>query len=211
MRCRAAEPSAIRSHCFSFSRFCKPRQHLPAFTLKPANVPAHHEPHRLGRLCGRHLDHRQLCASGLAHLPHPRCERHFAEHVQLVHGGRGALVGLRHLDGGLAHHHCQHYHHQFGIDDFADEATLPLKIECIGATCPTFLSRIGDWGGSNLDANSLQSGSVLDAIQQPGLPTPSLAKRRTIRILGKKSPHAKYCFTNTSKCLHNPSYQNDRS
>jgi len=28
------------------------------------------------------------------------------------------------------------------------------------------LSRIGDWGGSNLDANSLQSGSVLDAIQQ---------------------------------------------
>jgi glutathione S-transferase len=27
------------------------------------------------------------------------------------------------------------------------------------------LSRIGDWGGSNLDANSLQSGSVLDAIQ----------------------------------------------
>jgi hypothetical protein len=29
------------------------------------------------------------------------------------------------------------------------------------------LSRIGDWGGSNLDANSLQNGSVLDAIQQP--------------------------------------------
>ena len=28
------------------------------------------------------------------------------------------------------------------------------------------LSRIGDWGGSNLDTNSLQSGSVLDAIQQ---------------------------------------------
>ena len=28
------------------------------------------------------------------------------------------------------------------------------------------LSRIGDWGGSNLDANSLQNGSVLDAIQQ---------------------------------------------
>jgi hypothetical protein len=28
------------------------------------------------------------------------------------------------------------------------------------------LSRLGDWGGSNLDANSLQSGSVLDAIQQ---------------------------------------------
>ena len=28
------------------------------------------------------------------------------------------------------------------------------------------LSTIGDWGGSNLDANSLQSGSVLDAIQQ---------------------------------------------
>jgi hypothetical protein len=27
------------------------------------------------------------------------------------------------------------------------------------------LSRIGDWGGSNLDANSLQSGSVLDTIQ----------------------------------------------
>jgi type I restriction enzyme M protein len=27
------------------------------------------------------------------------------------------------------------------------------------------LSRIGDWGGSNLDANFLQSGSVLDAIQ----------------------------------------------
>jgi len=44
------------------------------------------------------------------------------------------LVGLRHLDGGLAHHHCQHYHHQFGVDDFADEAALPLKIECIGAT-----------------------------------------------------------------------------
>jgi hypothetical protein len=31
------------------------------------------------------------------------------------------------------------------------------------------LSRIGDWGGSNLDANSLQSGSVLDAIQQTGM------------------------------------------
>ena len=44
------------------------------------------------------------------------------------------MVGLRHLDGGLAHHHCQHYHHQFGVDDFADEAALPLKIECIGAT-----------------------------------------------------------------------------
>jgi hypothetical protein len=29
------------------------------------------------------------------------------------------------------------------------------------------LSRIGDWGGSNLDANSLQNGSVLNAIQQP--------------------------------------------
>jgi NAD(P)-dependent dehydrogenase (short-subunit alcohol dehydrogenase family) len=29
------------------------------------------------------------------------------------------------------------------------------------------LSRIGDWGGSNLDANSLQSGSVLNAIQHP--------------------------------------------
>jgi hypothetical protein len=70
---------------------------------------------------------------GLAHLPHTRCERHFAEHVQLVHGGRGALVGLRHLNGGLAHHHCQHYHHQFGVDDFAYEAALPLKIECIGA------------------------------------------------------------------------------
>ena len=26
------------------------------------------------------------------------------------------------------------YHHQFGVDDFADEAALPLKIECIGAT-----------------------------------------------------------------------------
>ena len=43
------------------------------------------------------------------------------------------MVGLRHLDGGLAHHHCQHYHHQFGVDDFADEGALPLKIECIGA------------------------------------------------------------------------------
>jgi len=32
------------------------------------------------------------------------------------------------------------------------------------------LSRIGDWGGSNLDANSLQSGSVLDAIQHPREP-----------------------------------------
>jgi hypothetical protein len=31
------------------------------------------------------------------------------------------------------------------------------------------LSRIGDWGGSNLDANSLQSGSVLNAIQQVGV------------------------------------------
>ena len=94
-------------------------------------VPAHHEPHRLGRLCGRNLDNRQLCASGLAHLPHPRCERHIAKHVQLVHSGRGALVGLRHLDGGLAHHHCQHYHHQFGVDDFTDEAALPLKIEFV--------------------------------------------------------------------------------
>jgi hypothetical protein len=27
------------------------------------------------------------------------------------------------------------------------------------------LSRIGDWGGSNLDANSLRSGSALNAIQ----------------------------------------------
>ena len=44
------------------------------------------------------------------------------------------MVGLRHLDGGLAHHNCQRYHHQFGVDDFADEAPLPLKIECIGAT-----------------------------------------------------------------------------
>jgi len=32
------------------------------------------------------------------------------------------------------------------------------------------LSRIGDWGGSNLDANSLQSGSVLDAIKLSLLP-----------------------------------------
>ena len=99
---------------------------------RPNNVPAPHEPHRLDRLCGSHLDHRQLCTSGLAHLPHSRCERHFAEHVQLVHGGGSPLVGLRHLDGGLAHHHCQHDHHQFGVDDFADEAALPLKIECKG-------------------------------------------------------------------------------
>jgi hypothetical protein len=28
------------------------------------------------------------------------------------------------------------------------------------------LSRMSNWGGSNLDANSLQSGSVLDANQQ---------------------------------------------
>ena len=104
-------------------------------------VPAHHEPHRLGRLCGRNLDNRQLCASGLAHLPHPRCERHIAKHVQLVHSGRGALVGLRRLDGGLAHHYCQHYHHQFGVDDFMDEAALPLKIEFVGATCPTFFEQ----------------------------------------------------------------------
>lgn len=94
------------------------------FFNRPNNVPAHHEPHRLGWLFGRHLDHRQLCAAGLAHLPHPRCERHFAEHVQLVHGGRGALVGLRHLNRGLANHHRQHYHHQFGADDFADEVAL---------------------------------------------------------------------------------------
>ena len=104
-------------------------------------VPAHHEPHRLGRLCGRNLDNRQLCASGLAHLPHPRCERHIAKHVQLVHSGRGALVGLRRLDGGLAHHYCQHYHHQFGVDDFMDEAALSLKIEFVGATCPTFFEQ----------------------------------------------------------------------
>jgi hypothetical protein len=26
------------------------------------------------------------------------------------------------------------YHHQFGVDDFADEAALPLKIECMTAT-----------------------------------------------------------------------------
>jgi hypothetical protein len=36
------------------------------------------------------------------------------------------------------------------------------------------LSRIGDWGGSNLDANSLQSGSVLDAIQHGILKDPKL-------------------------------------
>lgn len=53
------------------------------------------------------------------------------------------MVGLRHLDGGLAHHHCQHYHHEFGVDDFTDEAPLPLKIECIGATLTEkFLSKV---------------------------------------------------------------------
>ncbi len=26
------------------------------------------------------------------------------------------------------------YHHQFGVDDFADEAALPLKIEYMAAT-----------------------------------------------------------------------------
>jgi hypothetical protein len=31
------------------------------------------------------------------------------------------------------------------------------------------LSRIGDWGGSNLDANSLRSGSALNAIQHTAL------------------------------------------
>jgi hypothetical protein len=41
------------------------------------------------------------------------------------------------------------------------------------------LSRIGDWGGSNLDANSLQSGSVLDAIQQ--LPLPLAPEGKTLR------------------------------
>jgi hypothetical protein len=41
------------------------------------------------------------------------------------------------------------------------------------------LSRIGDWGGSNLDANSLQSGSVLDAIQQT-----ILIKRKYSPVLG---------------------------
>ena len=38
------------------------------------------------------------------------------------------MVGLRHLDGGLAHHRCQHYHHQLGIDNFADKFVLAVKI-----------------------------------------------------------------------------------
>jgi hypothetical protein len=41
----------------------------------------------------------------------------------------------------------------------------PVTGRLIDGVLAQKLSRIGDWGGSNLDANSLQSGSVLDAIQ----------------------------------------------
>ena len=42
----------------------------------------------------------------------------------------------------------------------------PVTGRLIDSILTQDLSRVGDWGGSNLDANSLQSGSVLDAIQQ---------------------------------------------
>ena len=42
----------------------------------------------------------------------------------------------------------------------------PVAGRLIDSISAQYLSRISDWGGSNLDANSLQSGSVLDSIQK---------------------------------------------
>jgi hypothetical protein len=37
------------------------------------------------------------------------------------------VAGLRHLDGGLAHHHRERHHHQPGADDFGDEVEVPVN------------------------------------------------------------------------------------